>query len=75
MNHRIFEYLRIGDYKCISESTTIGLLSCIHEARFDNNLVCHGLYTFQLIIIYHMIRTLIIIPNSMITVISDPLIG
>ena len=50
MNHRILEYLRIGNYKCIRESTTIGLLSCIHEARFSysfNNLVCHRLYTFQ----------------------------
>ena len=50
MNHRIPEYLRIGNYKCISESTTIGLLSCIHETRFSysfNNLVCHRLCTFQ----------------------------
>ena len=35
MNHRILEYLTIGNYRRISESITIGLLSCIHEARFS----------------------------------------
>ena len=82
MNHRIHEYLRIGNYKCISESTTIGLLSCIHEARFSysfNNLVCHRLYTLipvnMIIIIYHVICILIIIPNSMMTRVLNPVIG
>ena len=40
---RILEYLRIGNYKCISESTNIGLLSCIHEARFSYSF--NNLYT------------------------------
>ena len=46
MNHRILEYLRIGNYKCISESTTIGLLSCIHM-KLDFHIALIILYVID----------------------------